>query len=248
MKLTEIKLIKGKIVLQTGLRIGADKAQIQIGGIDNPVVKHPKTGEPYIPGSSLKGKIRSLLEWKTGEIKSSNPLSAEDYERTQREQSASAESVKIILQLFGIGGDSQKTVSKDDAQQTVGKNEKTVSEKIGHTRLAFWDCSLSEESKKAYDAKSLRYTEDKIENSINRISGTATNPRHSERVPAGMKFDFCVSLKVFEGDDDEKLLTELYNGLKLLEMDSLGGSGSRGYGKVKFELDDGLTLPENPFV
>ena len=62
MRLKEIKSIKGKIVLKTGLHIGAGSDEIHIGGIDTPVVKDPLKGWPYIPGSSLKGKIRTLLE------------------------------------------------------------------------------------------------------------------------------------------------------------------------------------------
>ena len=79
-------------------------------------------------------------------------------------------------------------------------------------------------------------TEVKAENSINRISGTAENPRFTERVPAGVEFNFRITLKEFEGDEGlEDLLLE---GLKLLEHDALGGSGSRGYGRIRFEFDD----------
>lgn len=224
MKLQDIQVITGKIELLTGLHIGAGDAEIQIGGIDNTVVKNPLNNEPYIPGSSLKGKIRSLLEWKSGEVKEKS-LSFDNYKNAQNK-----EAVKRILQLFGDAGDKKN----QDAQK-----------EIGQTRLALWDCPLSEESKKQLENQS--YTEVKAENTINRISGTAANPRHTERVPAGVKFDFQISIKKFDTDGDD-LLAELLKGLKLLEMDSLGGSGSRGYGKVKFELDGGLTLPENPFV
>jgi CRISPR/Cas system CSM-associated protein Csm3 (group 7 of RAMP superfamily) len=58
-----------------------------------------------------------------------------------------------------------------------------------------------------------------------------------ERVPAGAKFEFKMSLKVFEGDSEEKFFNLIKKGLKLLEADSLGGSGSRGYGKIRFVRD-----------
>src|SRR5919205_1694031 len=67
---TELKLI-GKLVLEadltceTGLHIGAGKGSLEIGGADNPVVKDA-FGRPYIPGSSLRGKLRSLLEQHAG--------------------------------------------------------------------------------------------------------------------------------------------------------------------------------------
>jgi CRISPR-associated protein Csm3 len=55
-------LIACHIRAVTGLRIGGGSTGIEIGGVDNVVVRNPLTNEPYIPGSSLKGKMRSLLE------------------------------------------------------------------------------------------------------------------------------------------------------------------------------------------
>jgi CRISPR-associated protein Csm3 len=66
LKLQKIYEITGKIELLTGLRIGSGNTEMHIGGVDNLVIKHPYTNEPYIPGSSLKGKIRSLLEYYFG--------------------------------------------------------------------------------------------------------------------------------------------------------------------------------------
>ena len=109
-----------------------------------------------------------------------------------------------------------------------GEVENIVKE-IGPTRLAFWDCALNTDWLKKVQARNLLTTEAKSENSINRIAGVADNPRFTERVIAGAIFDFRLSLKVI---DDEDLLPLLLRGLKLLEADSLGGSGSRGYGKV----------------
>lgn len=54
--------IEGKILLLSGLHIGGSDAGVKIGGIDTPIIKNPISGLPYIPGSSLKGKIRFLLE------------------------------------------------------------------------------------------------------------------------------------------------------------------------------------------
>src|SRR3978361_1900932 len=67
---TELKLI-GKLILEgdlhceTGLHVGAGKGSLEIGGSDNPVVKD-SFGRPYVPGSSLRGRIRSLLEQASG--------------------------------------------------------------------------------------------------------------------------------------------------------------------------------------
>ena len=215
MQLKHIHHITADLVLETGLHIGAGDSEIHIGGIDNSVVKHPVSGEPYIPGSSLKGKIRSLLEWKSGRVQE-NPLGKKEYEEAS---GASKEAVKHILQLFGISGDTQ---------------DETFQKHIGHTRLAFWDCPLDPGYAAKQREDNLSWTEAKSENCINRISGTAEHPRQTERVPAGARFTFRLSLKTYD-DDDDSLRHTLLQGLKLLEWDSLGGSGSRGYGKIRFE-------------
>ena len=106
MQLINIHIIEATLVLQTGLHIGGGDSEIHIGGIDNEVIKHPVSGEPYIPGSSLKGKIRSLLEWKSGAVQEA-PLGKKEYDNTQNEQQAAA--IKQILQLFGISGDTLTT-------------------------------------------------------------------------------------------------------------------------------------------
>ena len=214
MQLTNIHILEATLILETGLHIGGGDSEIHIGGIDNEVIKHPVSGEPYIPGSSLKGKIRSLLEWKSGAVQEA-PLGKKEYDNAQNEQQAAA--IKQILQLFGISGDTQN----EDFQK-----------EIGHTRVSFWDCPLNRDYAERLRSDNLPLTEAKSENRINRIAGTA-DPRQTERVPAGARFDFKLTIKEFDGDD-KALFDTLLQGLKLLEWDSLGGNGSRGYGKVAF--------------
>ena len=218
-QLTAITTIEAKLEILTGLRIGAGDAEMHIGGVDNTVIKHPITQSPYIPGSSLKGKMRSLLEWRSGAVKEA-PLG---YPDLQNASGAVQAEVKHILQLFGISGDAK-----------LGKEM----QELGPSRLSFWDCNLQAEWEKEIRDNNQMLTEVKSENRINRISGVAEHPRQTERVPAGARFDFRLSVKRLAGDGDA-LLTTVLQGLKLLELDSLGGSGSRGYGKVKFV---GLTI------
>ena len=74
---------------------------------------------------------------------------------------------------------------------------------------------------------------------IDRITGAAahgTGIRQTERVPSGATFNFKLTIRQLEGDKD--LLSTVFAGLKLLELDGIGGSGSRGYGKIKFTLAD----------
>ena len=214
MQLTNIHILEATLILETGLHIGGGDSEIHIGGIDNEVIKHPVSGEPYIPGSSLKGKIRSLLEWKSGAVQEA-PLGKKEYDNAQNEQQAAA--IKQILQLFGISGDTA---------------DESFQKEIGHTRVSFWDCPLNRDYAERLRSDNLPLTEAKSENRINRIAGTA-DPRQTERVPAGAQFDFKLTVKQFDGDE-ETLLDTLLQGLKLLEWDSLGGNGSRGYGKVAF--------------
>ena len=220
MQLKGIKEIRGRIVLETGLHIGAGDIEMHIGGTDNSVVKHPFTHEPYIPGSSLKGKVRSLLELKSGlvAVSGGKPIS---WDMLKEVNGDKKDLGRKIVKLFGSGG-----------SDTEGRQG------LGPTRVSFSDCTLTKASREKARRGEIVLTEVKAENFIDRITGTAKNPRFTERVPAGVEFKFCITLKVFDGDEEEGLEDLLLQGLKLLEMDALGGSGSRGYGRIRFEFDD----------
>ncbi len=215
-QLNGITTLEATLELVTGLRIGAGDSEMHIGGVDNTVIKHPHTQSPYIPGSSLKGKMRSLLEWRSGAVQQ-EALGWRDYQAATGAQKAE---VKRILQLFGISGGDK-----------AGLEEML---ELGPTRVSFWDCNLQPDWEQQVRDDNLALTEVKSENRINRISGVAEHPRQTERVPAGACFDFRLSIKQLAGDGDD-LLTTVLQGLKLLELDSVGGSGSRGYGKVRFK-------------
>jgi CRISPR-associated protein Csm3 len=223
MKLNEIVLIKGRITLKTGLHIGAGDTEMHIGGTDNPVIKHPHTNDPYIPGSSIKGKVRSLLELQSGLMGETKgqPLSLKVLESKMSE--SDTQLTKNILRLFGTSG------ADSDAKA-----------EIGIARASFSDCSLNKERRHEIIKNQFPLTEVKAENTIDRISGTAKNPRFTERVVAGLIFDLNISFKVMAEDKKDgknELLGLLMKGLKLLENDALGGSGSRGYGRISITFD-----------
>jgi CRISPR-associated protein Csm3 len=212
MRLKEIKFIEGDILLKTGLHIGAGSDEIHIGGIDTPVVKDPLTNWPYIPGSSLKGKIRTLLEWATNKVRidDGKPWIAKN-----------GNGLDPIARIFGNGGNDNNYNG-------------------GPTRVSFSDCFMFEEKAKEMIERGV-LTEEKIEVSIDRSKGAAKKGglRKIERVPAGATFKFEISYKVYDmeddGNEDEENFNLLLMGMKLLEYDALGGSGSRGYGRIKFE-------------
>lgn len=222
LKLVAMKMITGKIELLSGLHIGAGDAGLRIGGTDSPVIKNPHTNLPFIPGSSLKGKMRSLLEWCIGTVGYTGgaPLNTsilKELDGTTQKQA------KTLLKLFGVSADSSSEDNLDG---------------IGLTRLSVADANLNNDYANNIKENNLPQTEVKFENSINRISGTAISPRNFERVPAGAIFDFSLTLKIFNVDDIELLEQQLLIALKLVELDAIGGCGSRGYGRVKFTLDD----------
>lgn len=217
MRLTQIQKIEGQIELISGLHIGGSSAEMHIGGTDNPVIKNPVNNQPYIPGSSIKGKLRSLLEWQFGlvALTQGKPLGFRQVLALQGEQQQQA---KAVLKLFGGAPEGEPD-----------KEMAALIAEIGPTRLAFWDCSLDPTWVAQMQDRLL--TEIKTENTIDRIAGTAQHPRNTERVPAGARFLFQLTLKVH---DDEDLLDTVLLGFKLLELTGLGGSGSRGYGKLRF--------------
>ncbi|TCK06220.1 type III-A CRISPR-associated RAMP protein Csm3 [Phorcysia thermohydrogeniphila] len=236
-KLADILEIRGTIKLITGLHIGAGKDEVKIGGMDNPVIRNPLNGEPYIPGSSLKGKVRMLLELYYGlfEPNKGDVFSYEVYRKMKKE--LNNERIKVaknLLRLFGTSGSDFKDFEK------LPPEERREIEEIASTRISFYDLKLTEESRKELRERiGGLMTEEKTEVKINRITGTSFGGAltSKERIPAGTKFEFKLCLKVFEGDNEEELLDLVKKGLRLLELDSLGGSGSRGYGKVKFRSE-----------
>ncbi len=218
MKLVKILRIHGKLVAESGLRIGAERGEMEIGGVDNPVVRNPLTNEPYIPGSSIKGKMRALMEWALGKVSAEADLKKSAHQCDDPECP--------ICRVFGSAANVQ------------------VPER-GPTRLIVRDAHLTEESREKLQrmsqAKGLLFTEAKQEVFVPRLGGDA-NPRTTERVPAGAEFTFEMIYKVFDMGDggaiDERYFEEVVKrGLELLELDALGGHTSRGYGKIRLEYE-----------
>lgn len=186
--------ISGDIVVKTGMHIGGSSAFAAIGAVDSPVVKDVRTNLPMIPGSSLKGKIRSLLAKELNDKIVEPPY---DHEK--------------IVRLFGSA-------------------EK---KRVKRSRVLFSDMVLANETE-LRDAGLQSMTEVKFENSISRMTAVA-NPRQIERVVRGSVFELDL---IYELENEEEFLEDmetLAEGMKLLKYDYLGGSGSRGYGKVEFQ-------------
>jgi len=257
-----MEILKTNLKVVTGLHIGGGDDTMQIGGIDSSVVKRDvfvnpdgsicyspeydekgnlkngvkKITEPYIPGSSLKGKMRSLLEIAFGLIrkqveiykndkndqkKIGKPIDSHFYKKC--EDPDLKKKAKLIIMLFG---------------ESAGNNS-VVKPHI--TRTIFRDIYLTDNMRKLYIEEKIKLSEEKAENTINRVTVQA-NPRFMERVPAGVEFDFEVVIREFEEDNDWPLKETIELGMMLLQADALGGGGSRGNGKIAFEgyKDDDL--------
>lgn len=202
--------INTTITLLTGMHIGGSKENVEIGGIDNPVIKLASKGDqPYIPGSSLKGKMRCLLEQVAGAVK--------------------------------VGDDTE-----------VNNMFGTIKGTTQPSKIIVRDAYLTKKSLELFKnspSLDMPYTENKFENCIDRVEGATVRGgvRQTERVPAGAEFAVEFILNVWDDDaDGSNLLQMLEHGIALIESDYLGGSGSRGYGQVKFgELVKVELTPEN---
>ncbi len=216
-------ILEGEIQCQTGLHIGAGKGSLEIGGADNPVVKDA-FGIPYIPGSSLRGRLRSLLEQTMGLAVPSELvyLSKRKGQEVRIHQSDRADDE--ICVLFGRNPGRVERVSGDVMEAPVATP----------ARLTVYDAPLVVDSITPQMRENLddELTEVKSENAVDRITSQA-NPRTLERVPAGARFRLRVVLDVL-CEEDKPLLGRLVEGLRLLEDDALGGGGSRGSGRVSF--------------
>lgn len=189
--------IKGAIKSLSGLHIGGSQTSMEVGGVDNAVIKTSK-GEPYIPGSSLKGKLRNMLARAAGSKDVASDIMLE----------TEGTDIKCIAKLFG---------TPENNEQNSG----------AEALLKIQDCFIIENTG----------LEVKMENSIQRLTGEA-NPRPIERAIVGSSFSLNMTLDVYDKNIIESCFRELALAIKLLELDHLGGGGSRGNGKVKFHIQE----------
>ena len=216
-------ILEGEITCQTGLHIGAGKGSLEIGGAENPVVKDA-FGVPYIPGSSLRGRLRALLEQSLGLAVPGELVYLSKRRGQEVRIHHSDRPDDEVCILFG---------------RNPGRVEKVSGEAIEATtatpaRLTVYDAPLIVDSITPQMRENLddELTEVKSENAVDRITSQA-NPRTRERVPAGAKFRFRLVFDVL-CPEDRPLLARVAESLRLLEDDALGGGGSRGNGRVAF--------------
>lgn len=202
----------GKIEVVTGLHIGAAGGKAEIGAVDSPVLRDPHSQLPYLPGSSLKGKMRALSEFAQGLVGPEGHVHGGPKDPCENAQCP-------VCLVFGRPGNTSLTV--------------------GQARLLVRDAWPDAETQADWEniESDLLYTEYKGENFLNRLTSAAT-PRFFERVVPGSWFNFEMVYSVFnfDGVDDIDAIDTVFRAMRLLEHSSLGGHGSRGYGKIRFHL------------
>jgi len=203
-KLHERFIFSGILEAVTPLHIGSGKPELEIGQVDMPILRDPD-GQPYIPGSSLKGRVRAEAERIARErgMEICNPPNTRNMCGTIK-RNQSPEEFCICCRIFGTAGDvSVASKVKFRDAYPVGKVE-TLLERTG----------IAIDRKKGTVARGALYT--------------------IEAVPAGVKFGLEIVADNLSDDELRLLLAAL----KSVEDSALGGSSSRGFGKVKISLDE----------
>jgi len=208
----------------TGLRIGVGAGGGEIGGVENVVIKDPLTQDPYIPGSSLKGAMRSRYELYRG-LQLSKKLTVQMH--------LCGDPNCDVCVVFGRMPELLKDV------------EQSTDQILNLTRLRVWDAFATAETRRNWNT--FGSVEVKGENAIDRLTAAA-NPRHVERVVKGSEFECKMDFFIFDGGRDAERLRVVFEALKLVEEDYLGAYGSRGYGRVSFRNFRVRVLNRNYFA
>lgn len=208
-KLSHYQKCSAQIILLTGMHIGGSKESVKIGGIDNPVIRNPITNIPYIPGSSLKGRFRMALELKYNDVS----IEYADKDKSKVKGVGPSETTNNPSQVVKLFGNARPQSDREP------------------TRLIFRDSNL------VAGYEDYVQGEEKIELKMDRESfkGYKGQNRTQERIAAGAKFDFELMMRVFENDNEDTFQKRVEEAMRIVESEFIGGSGTRGYGQVKFE-------------
>ncbi|MGA9056756.1 MAG: type III-A CRISPR-associated RAMP protein Csm3 [Terriglobia bacterium] len=224
--------ITGTIHCLSGVRVGGNNNVIEIGALDNPIIRNPISNLPYLPGSSIKGKMRSSLELS---LRPGAPLALTLPGPTMKPVERDGRPIVptqlnpcscgrcVICKLFG-SGDPKRTFEP--------------------SRLIFRDCLLTQRSLKeledAAGSSGVFFAEIKPGVRMNRATNTVASGAffNFERVPEGTEFNFELVLRLYgdldNGDARADYRKVIAFGLRLVEKEGIGGKISAGYGKVQF--------------
>lgn len=212
MSIKRIIEFSGTMTIESGVHIGGNDNGTKVGGCDNPVIRNPLTNNPYIPGSSIKGALRSCAEKMpayAGKIRNGKPCEC-------------GQADCLVCKLFGA--------------------YKPRNPASGEPRLIVRDMQLNKDFLDKVRMSGGNYSdivETKASTMIDRGTNTASNGslRNMERVAAGAVFDCSFVLKVTDKDKEVELIDFLKKCIKVVEATGIGGKVTSGSGQVKFDID-----------
>jgi CRISPR-associated protein Csm3 len=199
-KLEERLVLSGKVEALTPIHIGSGKGERDIGEVDLPILRQP-SGVPYIPGSSLKGKVRSEAE-RIARKRGMQVCTPPEVRNMCGSIKKDPKEFCICCRIFGTAGDIS-VASKVKFRDSYP--DESIERTLTRTGIA-----MDREKGSVY--KQALYT--------------------IEAVPAGTKF----SLEIVAENMAEEELGLLRAALRSVEDSALGGSSTRGFGKVKFHF------------
>jgi CRISPR-associated protein Csm3 len=200
-KLEKRIIISGVLEAVTPLHIGSGKPEVELGEVDLPVLTDPE-GRPYIPGSSLKGRVRAEAE-RIARQKGMNVCKPPDVKNMCGSLKRNPDDFCICCRIFGTAGDlSVASKVKFRDAYPLSKVE-TLLERTG----------IAIDRDKGTVARGALYT--------------------IQAIPAGVHFGLEIVCENMSEDE----LRLLKAALKSVEDSALGGSSTRGFGKVKIKID-----------
>lgn len=210
-------IVRGKIECLTGLHIGAGKDTAEIGGVDSPVVRDPHSRRPYIPGSSLKGKMRSMLEFATGKVTNGkvHTCNKADCAVCRPFGSSAADTRRCGPTRLLV-----RDAHPDEKTQELWKNL--------NTDLLYAEMKSENFLNRITSAANPRFIERVVKGSRFNL----------EMIYGVYRVDRVNDLDFF---------THVVTALRLLEDGTLGGNGSRGYGQIRLKLAQPVFLSEKDY-
>lgn len=211
-------VLRGKIETKTGMHIGGSKEKLEIGGVDSPVLRDPHKNLPYIPGSSLKGKMRMLLEFALDKVTNGEPHEATDVDDE-------------IGRLFGT---SAKDIASGPTRLIIRDaypDEETIE---------MWDNLDSELLYTEFKPENSlnRLTSEANPRFLERVVKGSN---------FDIELVYGIYDTGDNGETDKNYIKHLYQALRLLEHSGVGGNISRGYGQIEFKFSDPLVVKRDDY-
>lgn len=206
-------ILKGEIKTVTGLHIGGSKEKLEIGGVDLPVIRHPNNNYPYIPGSSIKGKMRMLMEYALGKVNSKGEV-----------HSCQSADCPICV-LFGTSAkEAQLGPTRLIIRDATPTADTIAAWKKVETDLLYTELKGENFINRITSEANPRFIERVLPDSA-------------------FKLEMVLGFYDINGKTDQaETIKYLLQGLRLLQDNFIGGYGSRGYGKITFALYPPIVL------